>query len=147
MILLDISIISELLRNTPAPKVIEWMDAQPLETMYISATTMAELQLGMALIEDKDRRSKGLKDLEQRLPPLFIGRILPFDQACIGAFGALVAKAVQHGTPLREGDAFVAAVAVTHGLVVASLHIDSFKALGVKSVSPLMAVKTGTAKS
>lgn len=61
MILLDISIISELLRNTPAPKVIEWMDAQPLETMYISATTMAELQLGMALVEDEDRRNKGLK--------------------------------------------------------------------------------------
>src|SRR5690606_29278983 len=104
MILLDISIISELLRDTPAAQVVEWIDDQPLETLYISATTLAELQLGMALIEDKGRRSKGLKDLEQRLPPLFIGRILPFDQACIGAFGALVAKAVQHGTPLREGD-------------------------------------------
>ncbi|MAP76250.1 MAG: VapC toxin family PIN domain ribonuclease [Pseudomonadales bacterium] len=147
MILLDISIISELLRDTPAARVVEWINDQPLETLYISATTMAELQLGMALIEDKDRRNKGLKDLEQRLPPLFIGRILPFDQSCIGAFGALVAKAIQRGTPLRESDAFVAAVAVTHGLVVASLHIDSFKALGVKSVSPLMAVKTGTAKS
>ena len=147
MILLDLSVISELLRDTPAAQVVEWIDDQPLETLYISATTMAELQLGMTVIEDKDRRSKGLKDLEQRLPPLFIGRILPFDQACIGAFGALVAKAVQHGTPLRESDAFVAAVAVTHGLVVASLHIDSFKALGVKSVSPLMTVKTGTAKS
>ena len=147
MILLDISIISELLRDTPAAPVIEWIDDQPLETLYISATTMAELQLGMALVEDKDRRNKGLKELEQRLPPLFIGRILPFDQSCIGAFGALVAKAIQRGTPLRESDAFVAAVAVTHGLVVASLHIDSFKALGVKSVSPLMAVKTGTAKS
>ena len=48
MILLDISIISELLRDTPAAQVIEWIDAQPLETLYLSATTVAALQAAVA---------------------------------------------------------------------------------------------------
>jgi len=43
MILLDTNVVSEPLRPAPEASVIEWIDAQPLETLYLSAMTVAEL--------------------------------------------------------------------------------------------------------
>ena len=39
MILLDTNVVSEPLRPAPAVRVIEWMDAQPMETLFLSAIT------------------------------------------------------------------------------------------------------------
>ena len=47
MILLDTNVVSEPLRPIPATRVVEWIDAQPLETLYLSAMTVAELRAGV----------------------------------------------------------------------------------------------------
>ena len=44
MILVDTNVISEPLRKAPHTGVIEWIDSQPLETLYLSAITVAELR-------------------------------------------------------------------------------------------------------
>ncbi|MGE8634069.1 MAG: PIN domain-containing protein, partial [Achromobacter piechaudii] len=48
MILLDTNVISEPLRQTPAGAVIEWIDKQALDTLFLSAVTVAELRFGVA---------------------------------------------------------------------------------------------------
>ena len=48
MILLDTNVISEPLRRTPEARVIKWIDAQSLETLFLSAITVAELRFGVA---------------------------------------------------------------------------------------------------
>ena len=53
MILLDTNVVSEPLRPVPDPRVIEWIDAQPLETLFLSAITVAELRAGVALLPDR----------------------------------------------------------------------------------------------
>src|SRR6218665_1142531 len=50
MILLDTNVISEPLRPSPEARVSDWIDAQPLETLYLSAMTVAELRAGVALM-------------------------------------------------------------------------------------------------
>jgi predicted nucleic acid-binding protein len=79
MILLDTNVISEPLRPTPEPRVIGWIDAQPMETLYLTAITVAELRAGMALLPAGKRRSGLHESLEKRVLPLFAGRVLPFD--------------------------------------------------------------------
>ncbi len=37
--LLDTNILSELMRPCPFPAVVEWLDAQPAEQLFISAVT------------------------------------------------------------------------------------------------------------
>jgi len=44
MILVDANVMSEPLRRAPEPRVAEWLDAQALETLYLSAITVAELR-------------------------------------------------------------------------------------------------------
>ena len=46
MILLDTNVVSEPLRPAPDTRVIEWMDGQSLETLFLSAVTVAELRAG-----------------------------------------------------------------------------------------------------
>ncbi|WP_456297666.1 PIN domain-containing protein [Elstera litoralis] len=50
MILLDTNVISEPQRQAPNAGVLDWFDAQALETLYLSAITVAELRAGIALM-------------------------------------------------------------------------------------------------
>lgn len=57
MILLDTNVISEPLRPTPAACVSDWTDAQWIETLYLSAMTVAELRAGVALMPAGKRQA------------------------------------------------------------------------------------------
>lgn len=81
MIILDTNVISELLRNTPATRVIKWINAQALETLFLTAMTVAELRFGMGMLPAGKRRDRLQESLEKQVLPLFVGRVLPFDMA------------------------------------------------------------------
>ena len=93
MILLDTHVMSEPLRRAPEPRAIAWIDAQPMETLFLSAITVADLRAGVALLPAGKRRAGLQENLEKRVLPLFAGRVLPFDLACTQAYAALMAKA------------------------------------------------------
>lgn len=93
MILLDTNVISEPLHQEPNARVIDWIDAQALETLYLSAITVAELRAGVALVPDGKRRNRPHENLEKHLLPIFANRVLSFDIACTKAYAALLAKA------------------------------------------------------
>ena len=80
MILLDTNVISEPLRPSPEIRVIDWIDAQPLETLYLSAITVAELRAGIALMP-AGRTEAAARAHRKRVLPMFAGRVLPFDMA------------------------------------------------------------------
>jgi hypothetical protein len=52
MILLDTNVVSEAMRPSPAPEVIRWLDALPESDVWISAVTVAEIRLGIALLPE-----------------------------------------------------------------------------------------------
>ena len=79
MIMLDTSVISEALRPNPESRVLDWVNTQAIETLYLSAITMAELRFGAALLPSGRRKAKLRNSLENKLLPLFTGRVLPFD--------------------------------------------------------------------
>lgn len=103
MILLDTNVVSEPLRPAPAARVIEWLDAQPLETLYLSAMTVAELRAGVALMPAGLRRDSLHDYLETQLLPSFAGRVLPFDLVCTTAYALALATARQGGLRYRHG--------------------------------------------
>ncbi len=47
MIVLDTNVISELWRIEPDSNVLTWIDAQMVETLYLSTITVAELRFGL----------------------------------------------------------------------------------------------------
>lgn len=136
MILVDTNVISEPLRRAPEARVIEWIDAQPLETLYLSAITLAELKAGVALLPSGKRRTGLHKSLEKRVLPLFTGRVLPFDASCTQAYAELIAKARKAGLSIAAADGYIAAIAIANGFAVATRDTSPFEAAGVTVINP-----------
>ena len=139
MILLDTNVVSEPLRPAPDARVVEWIDAQPVETIFLSAITVAELRAGVALLPAGKRRSGLQHSLEKRVLPLFAGRVLPFDLACTKAYAELMAKARAAGFAVATADGYIAAIAVANGLAVATRDGSPFRAAGVAVINPWQA--------
>ncbi|GAB1718726.1 MAG: plasmid stability protein StbB [Nitrosospira sp.] len=136
MILLDTNVVSEPLRHAPEVRVIEWIDAQPLETLFLSAITVAELRAGVALLPTGKRREALQENLEKRVLTLFIGRVLPFDLACTRAYAELMAKPRAAGLAVATADSYIAAIAVANGFAVATRDASPFEAAGATVINP-----------
>jgi len=136
MLLLDTNVISEPLRPFPAAQVIAWMDAQPLETLHLSAMTVAELRAGVALMPTGRRRTALHEEVEKRILPMFTGRVLPFDLHCTNAYADLIAKVRKAGSGIETADACIAAVAAANGLIVVTRDIHPFRTAGLDVINP-----------
>jgi predicted nucleic acid-binding protein len=136
MILLDTNVVSEPLRHAPDARVIEWIDAQAMETLFLSAITVAELRAGLSMLPAGKRRSGLQENLEQRLLPLFADRVLPFDMTCTQAYGLLKAKARTAGLAIAAADGYIAATALANGLAVATRDVGPFNASGAVVINP-----------
>ena len=136
MILTDTNVISELWKAEPNPDVLAWMDAQAVETLYLSAVTVAELRFGVAAMPEGKRRSIYQERLEKEVLPAFTGRVLPFDLAASRAYADLMAGARLTGKAIGKADGYIAATASACGLMVATRDISPFEAAGLKWVNP-----------
>ncbi len=136
MIILDTNVISEPLRQIPESRVIEWIDAQALETLYLSAITVAELRFGIASLPAGKRRSRLQENLEKQVFPLFAGRVLPFEMSASQAYGDLMAKARATGLAVGTADGYIAATAVANGMMVATRDVAPFEAVGINVINP-----------
>ncbi|KWE91481.1 type II toxin-antitoxin system VapC family toxin [Burkholderia territorii] len=136
MILVDTDVISEPLRREPSGAVIEWLDAQIVETLFLSAISLAEMRFGVAALPAGRRRDWLDQSIEQRVLPLFRGRILPFDDAASKAYASLRAKARAAGHALAPADGFIAATAAANGLIVATRDVAPFEAAGLRAIDP-----------
>ena len=136
MILVDTNVISETLRQQPDPAVVRWMDAQSIETLYLSAVTVAELRYGIAVLPEGRKRQVLHNGLEQSVLPLFEGRILPFDGATAESYAELMAAARRRGRGVSAADGYIAATAHAAGLMVATRDTSPFEAAGLAVINP-----------
>lgn len=89
MILLDTNVLSECMRPAPAPVVIDWLDAQDPQQVWICAISRAEIELGIALLPE-GKRKRGLRQAATTLFTLdFPGRCLTFDESAASAYAGL----------------------------------------------------------
>ena len=136
MILVDTNVVSEPLRRVPEPRVAGWLDAQALETLYLSAITVAELRFGVRSLPAGHRRDRLDEDLERRVLPMFAGRVLAFDLAASQAYADLMAKARSAGRAISVSDGYIAGTAAANAMMVATRDTAPFEAAGLKTVDP-----------
>jgi predicted nucleic acid-binding protein len=115
---------------------LTWIDAQIIETLYLSTISLAELRFGIASLPPGKRRDTLHTSLEQRILPLFVGRILSFDAAASEAYAVLRARARVQGKAIAPADGYIAATATTHGLIVATRDTGPFEAAGLTVINP-----------
>jgi len=136
MILLDTNVISEPWKPVPDEQVVIWLDAQAIETLFLSAITIAELRFGIAAMPS-GRRQTILRDrLEVEVLPLFSGRILSFDLASSEFYSELLVRARMSGRAIGTSDGYIAAIAAANDLAVATRDTSPFEAAGLKVINP-----------
>jgi predicted nucleic acid-binding protein len=136
MILLDTNVISEHFRAASDKTVIGWLNRQPLETLYLSSMTVAELRAGVALMPAGKRRKALGDNVEHVVLPRFAGRVLAFDMACTSAYADVLAAARKAGSGIEAADAVIAAIALTNSFSVATRDVSPFVAAGVAVINP-----------
>lgn len=136
MIVVDTNVISEPLKPESEPRVVEWIDAQAIETLYLSAITVAELRFSVAVLPPGRRRSLLSSRLEDDVLALFRDRILPFGEAESVEFARLLAAARTRGHAIGKADGYIAATASVRGYSVATRDTSPFHAAGLSVVDP-----------
>ena len=139
MILLDTNVISEALKPSPAPRVIEWLDRRFSECALCSVTVF-ELKAGVVLL-DPGRRRDELENAVARLVRRFAGRVYAFDDASAGAAAAILARARAtglglHQIPAKLADLQIAGVAAAYGLDLATRNTGDFQGVGLTLIDP-----------
>ena len=135
MIILDTNVISEAMRPEPNPVVIEWLNDQPAEALFLTSVTLAELLFGIGMLPE-GRRKKGLAEVLERLLSLFEERILTFDTDAARCYAdlAVTARAAGKGFPAPDG--YIAAIAASKGFIIATRDTSPFEAVGLTAVNP-----------
>jgi hypothetical protein len=114
------------MKADPEPRVIAWVDEQPTATLFISAVTRAEIELGIALLPDGQRK-QNIEDAAQRMFAAFSGRLLVFGELAAIQYGQLVAQRTKSGRPITVEDAQIAAIALAHGLRLVTRNVRDFR--------------------
>lgn len=136
MIVLDTNVVSEALKPGRDPAVIAWLDQQSVETLFLSATSLAELLNGIAIMPGGKRKSTISAALDSLISRLFDSRILPFDEGAAMAYSQLVSAARAQGKAVSMPDGQIGAIASVHNFAVATRDVAPFKALGVPFIDP-----------
>ncbi|MGF9566131.1 type II toxin-antitoxin system VapC family toxin [Neorhizobium sp. BT27B] len=139
MILLDTNVISEPWKPAPDTAVLTWLDAQAIETLFISAISIAELRFGIASMPVGKRQTILHDRLESEVLPLFDGRILPFNVVTSQFYAALMADGRKAGKAIAQADGYIAATAAENHLAVATRDANPFKAAGLRVINPWVA--------
>jgi predicted nucleic acid-binding protein len=136
MILIDTNVVSETMRRSPEIKVVAWLNSQASETLHLSAISLAELMLGIAVMPNGRHKTELGLALGERALGLFKERVLAFDEAAASAYASVISRARASGQPIGMADGQIAAIAITHGLTVATRDTVPFEAAGLPVINP-----------
>ena len=125
--LLDTNILSELRRPKPDRNVLAFVAAQPLELLYVSAVTFAEIRFGIDLVTDARRRAELSDWLAHKVRPMFEQRVLAITEDIMFKWRLLVEDGRKAGHTFSQPDLIIAATALHHGLTVVSRDASDYQ--------------------
>jgi predicted nucleic acid-binding protein len=136
MIILDTNVLSALMQRRPDTTVIDWLDKQPPEAIWISSITLLESRYGLNLVAEGDRRSALIARFDEMLLTDLANRILVFDVRAATKAAELAAVRKTLGRPIDMRDTFIAGIAMAHGATLATRNTRHFEDLPSPVVNP-----------
>lgn len=138
MIILDTNVLSALMRQTPDPSVVAWLDQQPRLSIWTTSVTVLEVRFGLQIMASGKRRSAVLQAFESLLDK--IGqRVVPFDVSAAEQAGDLMASRHKEGRPRDLRDTMIAGIAIARHAALATRNTTHFDDISVPLINPWMA--------
>lgn len=136
MIVLDTNVVSEPLKPRPEPCVGEWIRASSKAELHLTATVVAELGQGIAVLQPGRKRIELQDALDLMIAEEYDGRVLPFDLEAARAYALVIERRTVLGRPIRAEDAQLAAVCLVHDAALATRNTRDFEGLGLTLIDP-----------
>ena len=139
MIILDTNVLSALMRQAPELPVVEWLDQQQADSVWITSVTLFEARFGLALLPKGKRR----QSLETAFARLLVedleDRVLAFDASAATEAAMLAADRQKAGRPVDFRDTQIAGIALSRRATLATRNTKHFQDLRVPLVNPWQA--------
>lgn len=136
MIVLDTHVIAELMRPQPEARVLAWADGLDPAAVAITAMNEAEILHGLARLPDGRRKLALRQSWDGLMAELFAGRIWPFTSEAAHWYGEVLVRREQRARPMASADAVIAAIALTHGVPLATRNEADFADIGLVLLNP-----------
>jgi len=134
--LLDTNVLSELRKPRPEARVLAFVESLPLDQVYVSVVTMAELRYGVELVADAARRADLSNWLTNVMRPMFDQRVMPVTEDIMVKWRIFVEEGRKAGHTFSQPDLIIAATAAHHGMTVATRDRSQFDRAGVSVINP-----------
>ena len=134
--LLDTNVLSELRRPRPEPRVVAFVADRPLEQLFVSSVTLAEIRFGIELLAEPNRRAELNEWLTHKVRPMFEHRVLQVTEDIMLKWRLLVEVGRKTGHVFSQPDLIIAATAIQHNLTVVTRDRSDFDRTGVSVLNP-----------
>ncbi len=134
--LLDTNVISETRKPQPSREVAAWIAEIDNDRLYTSAMSIAELRYGAGQLSDQLLQVEISNWIEKTVRPWFDKRIFHADENVLLNWRILSRRSQLTRNPTPPVDLLIAAVAHSHGLVVATRDVAPFVACGLPVLNP-----------
>jgi predicted nucleic acid-binding protein len=136
MIILDTNVLSALMRTSPDPPVVAWLDRQPAESVWITTITVFETRFGLALLPGGKRRRALESAFTRLLTDDLEERVLDFDVPAAAGAASLAGSRQKAGRPVDFRDALIAGIAQARRAMLATRNVRHFQDFGIQLVDP-----------
>ena len=134
--LLDTNVLSELRRPEPDRRVLAFVAGCPLDQLYLSTVTFAEIRFGIELLSDGKQRADLNRWLTGTIRPMFTGRVLEITEDVMLRWRLLVERGRKIGRTFSQPDLILAAIALEHGHTLVTRNLKDFTGLGMATLNP-----------
>ena len=135
--LLDTNILSEIRKPRPEPRVLAFIAGTPLDELYISTVTLAELRFGIELLSQGSAQRADLSQwLRHAIRPMFDDRVLPVTEDIMLRWRVLMEEGRKTGHTFSQPDLIIAATALQHGLTVVTRDRSDYDKAPVSVLNP-----------
>ena len=136
MLILDTNVLSEVMRPAPDGRVLNWLDEQSADSLWVTSITMAEIMYGIGRLPQGKRQAQLNEMALVMFAEDFAGRIAVFDEAAALHYAELACSRAQLGRPISMADAQIAAICRANSATLVTRNTKDFELLNLALIDP-----------
>jgi len=136
VIVLDTNVLSALMGDAPDGVVARWLDTEPRSSIWTTAVTVFEIELGLQTMSAGRRQEALRRDFQRCFQEILQGRVLDFNASAAKETAVIASRRRREGRVDELRDSMIAGIAIAHRATLATRNARHFADLPVPVVDP-----------
>ena len=135
MTILDTNVISALMNDPPAERVVAWLNGEPENSLWMNSITILEIEFGLRVLPAGKRRA-GLGQRFERMVEEMDRRVAVFDEDAARMTADLMATRQKKGRVGDLRDSMIAGIVLARHARLATRNVTHFGDIDATLVNP-----------